>query len=166
MKALQGSNMETQIVFRSATPIAVAVLEAIFLGREFPDRKSALALAAILASALAYVATDAQFIVSGFSAYTWISIYFVLICISMTLGKHLMSSAKTSVWGSVLLTNGQSPKALLSLDKMTRALSAGGGGWGGALTGCWCGRLWAEGIYIRHREPYFFHPVQASRCPC
>jgi len=109
MKALQGSNMETQIVFRSATPIAVAVLEAAFLGRELPDRKSALSLAVILASALTYVATDAQFLVSGFSAYTWISIYFVLICISMTLGKHLMKSAKTSIWGSVLLTNGKPP---------------------------------------------------------
>ena len=65
-----------------------------------------MALGAILLSALVYVATDAQFLVSGFAAYSWISIYFVLICISMTLGKHLMSSTKTSVWGSVLLTNG------------------------------------------------------------
>lgn len=39
MKALQGSNMETQIVFRSATPIAVAGLEYFFLEREMPSAK-------------------------------------------------------------------------------------------------------------------------------
>ena len=39
MKALQGSNMETQIVFRSATPIAVSGLEFLFLGRDLPNTK-------------------------------------------------------------------------------------------------------------------------------
>jgi len=166
MQALQGSNMETQIVFRSASPIAVSILEYIFLERELPGRgcgeryyskralpfghslfcflpqsrgdrvlvscfltpgcmfcaclSSGLALAGILASALAYVATDSEFAVNGFAAYTWISLYFVLICVSMTLGKHLMATTKVSVWGSVLLTNGP---ACLPTDSVCLSLS-------------------------------------------
>jgi len=115
MKALSGSNMETQIVFRSATPICVSFLEFLFLGRELPSRRSCAALVSILASCLVYVGTDAEFLVNGPAAYTWISLYFLLICISMTLGKQLMSSAKVSIWGSVLLTNGISLPMLLIL---------------------------------------------------
>lgn len=115
MKALSGSNMETQIVFRSATPICVSFLEFLFLGRELPSKRSCLALITILMSCLVYVGTDAEFLVRGAAAYSWISLYFLLICISMTLGKQLMSSAKVSIWGSVLLTNGISLPMLVLL---------------------------------------------------
>lgn len=158
MKALQGSNMETQIVFRSATPIAVSGLEFLFLGRDLPNTKSTFALSAILFSALVYVATDSEFLVSGFSAYTWIAIYFFLICISMTLGKHLMSTTKTSVWGSVLLTNGISfpMLALLSWSRgefetfWLATAETSSTQWGIILAGCVTGTLigWA-GWYCR-----------------
>lgn len=158
MKALQGSNMETQIVFRSATPIAVACLEAGFLGRELPSKQSALALAAILASALFYVANDSEFAMNGFAAYTWISVYFVLICVSMTLGKHLMSSTKTTVWSSVLLTNGLSFPMLFLLSLLRgemehfsdAALETSASQWGIILAGCATGTMigWA-GWYCR-----------------
>jgi len=158
MKALSGSNMETQIVFRSATPLAVAGLECMFLGRELPSRKSAAALAGILLSSLCYVATDAEFLVNGLSAYYWISIYFVLVCVSMTLGKHLMSATKVSVWGSVLLTNGISFPMLVWLTWILGefenfGLAVGetsGHQWGIILAGCVTGTMigWA-GWYCR-----------------
>jgi drug/metabolite transporter (DMT)-like permease len=59
MKSLEGSNVETQIVFRSATPLTVCVLDALWLGRELPNAKSLAALAAVAAGAVLYVATDA-----------------------------------------------------------------------------------------------------------
>jgi len=106
MQALKVSNVETQIVFRSASPIAVSVLDFMFLGRELPSGRSLISLIGILAGAVAYVLTDSEFKMTGFTAYTWISIYFVLICAEMTIGKHMMSNYKiSSIWGSVLLTN-------------------------------------------------------------
>jgi hypothetical protein len=56
-----------------------------------------------------------EFLLNGFAAYSWISIYFVLICASMTLGKHLMSAVKVGIWGSVALTNGLSLPMLIAL---------------------------------------------------
>jgi len=47
MKSLENSNVETQIVFRAATPIAVSGLDAVFLGRELPGVKSLAALALV-----------------------------------------------------------------------------------------------------------------------
>ena len=44
----------------------VSVLDALFLGRELPSRKSCLSLVATVLGALAYVATDAEFKVNGF----------------------------------------------------------------------------------------------------
>jgi len=106
MQALKVSNVETQIVFRSASPLAVSFLDFIFLGRALPSGKSLLSLVGILIGAIAYVLTDSEFKMSGFAAYTWISIYFVLICAEMTIGKHMMQNYKlSSIWGSVLLTN-------------------------------------------------------------
>mmetsp|Transcript_20459 Transcript_20459/g.46435 ORF Transcript_20459/g.46435 Transcript_20459/m.46435 type:complete len:339 (+) Transcript_20459:77-1093(+) len=107
MQALKGSNVETQIVFRSATPLVVSVLDFFFLGRELPSRKSTISLLGILAGAIAYVLTDSEFKLIGFRAYSWISLYFVLICMEMTIGKLMMSNYRiNSIWGSVLLTNG------------------------------------------------------------
>merc|ERR1719163_1544173 len=40
MRALDHSNVETVIVFRNATPIAVTFCDAIFLGREHPTLRS------------------------------------------------------------------------------------------------------------------------------
>ena len=44
MKALESSNVDTVIMFRSCTPIIVAVLEWAFMNRALPNRQSLLAL--------------------------------------------------------------------------------------------------------------------------
>jgi GDP-mannose transporter len=106
MKSLEHSNVETQIVFRAATPIAVSGLDALFLGRELPGFKSLVALGAVACGAVAYVLTDAEFAMKGLEAYAWVSVYYVVICAEMTLGKHLTSATPVKhVWTSVLLTN-------------------------------------------------------------
>lgn len=49
MRALERSNVETVIIFRSCTPLAVSLCDWIFLGRELPSKRSLLALLTIAA---------------------------------------------------------------------------------------------------------------------
>ena len=48
MKALEKSNVETVIVFRTCVPLCVGLLDWMFLGRELPSPRSAAALVMIL----------------------------------------------------------------------------------------------------------------------
>jgi len=117
MKSLQYSNVETQIVFRAATPLTVCVLDYLFLGRELPGRKSSISLLVVAFGAVLYVATDSEFTLNGFGAYAWVGLYYILICMEMTLGKFLLSAVKLKdVWASVLLTNATALPLLFGLS--------------------------------------------------
>lgn len=105
MKTLQASNIETVIIFRAMTPIVVAFMEAFFLGREFPSRRSLFALSLIVLGALGYVNTDPEFKAAGMSAYFWPVCYLLFICLLMTYGKKLVSDVELTLAGSVLYTN-------------------------------------------------------------
>ena len=106
MQALSHSNVETVIVFRACSPIAVSVVEYLFMDRAWPTFRSSLSLGIVAAGALIYCMSDSQFALNGFAAYTWVLIYFVLITFEMTYGKKLTSSVKMdSVWGPVLYCN-------------------------------------------------------------
>lgn len=106
MHALSHSNVETLIVFRACGPLLVSVLEWRMLGRMLPTRRSALALLGIMVCAAGYVASDRAFAMHGISAYSWCLFYFVAICLSDTVGKHIISGMQwRSMWGPVLYTN-------------------------------------------------------------
>lgn len=106
MKALEASNVETVIVFRACTPICVAVIDYMFMGREWPTSKSQLSLLMVAVGAIMYCMTDSQFAMNGLQAYTWVSLYLLLIVFEMTYGKSLTSNVKmNSVWGPVLYCN-------------------------------------------------------------
>lgn len=106
MKALEASNVETVIVFRACTPIAVCMVEYLFMNRELPSMRSTISLLLIGFGAVLYCLSDSQFSLHGFSSYTWSFIYFFLIMLEMTVGKELTSSVKMdSVWGPVLYCN-------------------------------------------------------------
>ena len=106
MRALAMSNVETVIVFRAASPIAVSALDYLFLGRQLPNLRSAAALIAIVVGSVVYANCDSQITLDGFGAYRWAFTYYLLICFEMTYGKKITSSVKMdSVWGSVLFTN-------------------------------------------------------------
>ena len=47
MQALQASNVETVIVFRACSPIAVSIVEYLFMGREIPSSRSILSLSMV-----------------------------------------------------------------------------------------------------------------------
>ena len=106
MQALSHSNVETVIVFRACTPIAVCVIEYLFMDRAIPNVRSLISLACVAGSAMLYCLSDSEFILNGFKAYYWVILYFFLITFEMTYGKKLTSSVKMdSVWGPVLYCN-------------------------------------------------------------
>jgi len=106
-RALAVSNVETVIVFRACAPIVVAGLDYVYLGRDLPNKKSTVALLAILVGAAGYVLSDAQFAADGLYAYSWVFAYFVTMCFQMSYGKWCISAVKMTnpVWGAVLYTN-------------------------------------------------------------
>ena len=55
--------------------------------------------------AFGYVMSDKEFLLSGFSAYFWVALYFFLLCFSMIYGKVLSNTVKMSVWGQALYSN-------------------------------------------------------------
>ena len=136
MQALARSNVETVVVFRACTPLAVCVVEYLFQGRAWPSSKSSWALAGVAGGAMLYVATDAQRLSDGWGCYRWAFVYFCLITFEVTLGKSWTSSVKMeTVWGPVLYCNALAalPMFLLGyangdyekLDVMVAELPAG-----------------------------------------
>jgi len=106
MKALSVSNVETVIVFRACSPIAVALTDYLFMNRAFPTIRSCISLVVIASGAIVYCLSDSQLSMHGISSYYWVLTYFVLIVIEMTYGKSLTSTVKmNSVWGPVLYCN-------------------------------------------------------------
>ena len=91
MQALSHSNVETVIVFRACSPIAVTVVEYIFMDRAWPSLRSSLSLSIVALGAIFYCMSDSQF---------------QMITFEMTYGKKLTSTVKMdSVWGPVLYCN-------------------------------------------------------------
>jgi drug/metabolite transporter (DMT)-like permease len=106
MQALAHSNVETVIVFRACSPIAVTIVEYLFMDRAWPSLRSCVSLFTVAFGAIVYCISDSQLALYGFGAYTWVTIYFFLITFEMTYGKRLTSSVKMeSVWGPVLYCN-------------------------------------------------------------
>ena len=106
MKALALSNVETVIVFRACVPVAVTVIEYIFMDRALPSVRSTISLAIVSIGAVMYCLSDSEFALNGIGAYSWALIYFFLIAFEMTYGKLLISSVKMdTVWGPVLYCN-------------------------------------------------------------
>jgi GDP-mannose transporter len=119
MRALQTSNVDTVIVFRSSTPLLVCAADTIFMGRQFPEKRSIAAMLLMVAGAVSYVATDAAFSLHGFSSYIWVTIYFLAISAEMVFGKMLTRDLKCELGTSVLLTNAITLPAMAALSWMT-----------------------------------------------
>lgn len=106
MQALAASNVETVIVFRACSPIAVALVEYMFMDRAWPSVRSIIALLTVGFGAIMYCSADSEFALNGWKAYNWVIAYFFLITFEMTYGKKLTSAIKMdSVWGPVLYCN-------------------------------------------------------------
>ena len=103
IKTLQYANVETFIVFRASTPIAVCVADWLFLGRELPNKQSSLSLFALAVGAYLYTVTDAGFQVK---AYVWLAVWYVAFLVDQIYIKHVVDTVQMdSNWGRVYYCN-------------------------------------------------------------
>jgi len=106
MKVLSMSNVETVIVFRSCTPLAVSLLETCFYGHALPSLRSWFSLMLITVGAMCYIATDRAFQLKGLEAYYWAILWWAVLIFQLTYGKFLVTGIKLrSLWTPVLYTN-------------------------------------------------------------
>lgn len=103
IKTLQYANVETFIVFRASTPIAISVADYFLLGREMPSAKSWGCLLLLLAGSIVYVMTDSGFHVTG---YFWVILWYFIFCFDQIYIKHVVDTCEMkSNWGRVYYTN-------------------------------------------------------------
>ncbi|CAN1120189.1 GDP-fucose transporter 1 [Linum perenne] len=99
---LRHANVDTFIVFRSLTPLLVAIADTLFRKQPVPSRLTFLSLFVILGGAVGYVATDSAFTLT---AYSWALAYLVTITSEMVYIKHIVSNIGLNTWGLVLYNN-------------------------------------------------------------
>ncbi|KAL6561187.1 GDP-fucose transporter 1 [Orobanche minor] len=99
---LRHANVDTFIVFRSLTPLLVAIADTAFRKQMCPSRLTFFSLVVILGGAVGYVATD-----NGFSltAYSWAFAYLVTITTEMVYIKHMVTNLGLNTWGFVFYNN-------------------------------------------------------------
>jgi drug/metabolite transporter (DMT)-like permease len=119
IEALKRVNVETIIVFRSCLPLVVSILEYFLLNRQWPERGSFVALLVLALGTFGYVKNDKQLTFEGPVVYTWVVIWFFMLCFVMTYGKQITDSVKLSTWGSVYYNNLLSIPAFLALSVLT-----------------------------------------------
>jgi len=100
--ALKHANVETLIVFRALSPIAVSVCDFFFMDMELPNLRSWFALIAIVIGAAAYVYFDGDF---KLDSYVWVIAYFVSIVSEMVYVKYVITEVKMTTWGRVYYNN-------------------------------------------------------------
>merc|ERR1712038_699159 len=85
-KALGSQTVETVIVVRCCSPIAVALLDSALFQKELPTAKGMAALLAIIGGALVYSLAGDGLKISG---YAWLLVYFISIVIEMVFVKFI-----------------------------------------------------------------------------
>lgn len=99
---LKHANVDTFIVFRSTTPLLVAIADTLFRKQPLPSGWTFASLFVILGGAVAYVATDSQF---SITAYSWAVAYLVVICTEMVYVKKMVTDIDLNTWGFVFYNN-------------------------------------------------------------
>lgn len=99
---LKHANVDTFIVFRSTTPLLVAIADTVFRKQALPSSWTIASLFVILGGAVGYVITDSQFSVT---AYSWAVAYLVVICTEMVYVKKMVTDIDLNTWGFVFYNN-------------------------------------------------------------
>ncbi|WOL01160.1 GDP-fucose transporter 1 [Canna indica] len=86
---LRHANVDTFIVFRSLTPLLVAIDDTVFRSQPCPSKLAFLSLLIILSGAVGYVANDSAF---SLTAYSWAAAYLVTITTEMVYIKHMVTN--------------------------------------------------------------------------
>ena len=117
MRSLNIANVETVIVFRALSPILVAFMDALCLGREWPSTRSWIGLSVLVAGAYGYASYDEKFQTQGYHAYVWPFLYLIVISLEMAYGKQIVKSVPLKTRsGPVIYTNllGLTPMLMLA----------------------------------------------------
>jgi len=99
---LRHANVDTFIVFRSLTPLLVAIADTAFRKQPCPSKLTFLSLVIILGGAVGYVMNDSAFTLT---AYSWAFAYLVTITTEMVYIKHMVTNLGLNTWGFVLYNN-------------------------------------------------------------
>lgn len=99
---LRHANVDTFIVFRSLTPLLVAIADTAFRKQPCPSKFTFLSLVAILGGAVGYVATDSGFTLT---AYSWAFAYLITITTEMVYIKHMVMNLGLNTWSFVFYNN-------------------------------------------------------------
>uniref|UniRef100_J3MWG7 Sugar phosphate transporter domain-containing protein n=2 Tax=Oryza brachyantha TaxID=4533 RepID=J3MWG7_ORYBR len=99
---LYHANVDTFIVFRSLTPLLVAIADTAFRKQPCPSKLTFFSLVVILGGAVGYVMTDSAF---SLTAYSWALAYLVVITTEMVYIKHIVTNLGLNTWGFVLYNN-------------------------------------------------------------
>ncbi|KAL0903808.1 hypothetical protein M5K25_025861 [Dendrobium thyrsiflorum] len=99
---LRHANVDTFIVFRSLTPLLVAIADTAFRNQPCPSKLTFLSLVIILGGAVGYVMTDSAFTLT---AYSWALAYLITITSEMVYIKHMVTNLGLNTWGFVFYNN-------------------------------------------------------------
>ena len=106
MRALASTNVETVIVARCCSPLAVVGIDYIAYGREAPTTRSSCALMLVAIGAATYVWVDRGFRAHGLLAYRWVAVWWTTTVFQLTYGKFLVTHiGLQSLWTAVFYTN-------------------------------------------------------------
>ena len=116
------------IVFRALAPLLVSVLDAVFLGREWPSARVWGSLGLIALGACGYALTDERFATQGSCAYAWPTLFLLTVSFEMAYGKSIISGVDLRTQsGPVVYTN------ISAGLRCSRSVRAGGGDYGRLL---------------------------------
>ncbi|KAG6437771.1 hypothetical protein SASPL_102699 [Salvia splendens] len=99
---LRHANVDSFIVFRSLTPLLVAITDTAFRRQPCPSKMTFLSLVIILGGAVGYVAADDGLTLT---AYSWAFAYLVTITTEMVYIKHIVTNLGLNTRGFVLYNN-------------------------------------------------------------
>jgi solute carrier family 35 protein len=101
---LSHTNIETFIVLRASTPIALSVLESILLNRMLPSIQSCVSITGSLLSALMYINIEGTTTLHTVS-YFWILAWYTTFLFDQIYVKHIVDTINMTTWDMVWYTN-------------------------------------------------------------
>jgi len=105
MKALLLTNVGAVIAARCCLPAIVCVIEWACMDRMLPSLRSVLSLAGVISFGALHVMLSSGVEVSGTLGYIWLSIWWILLALSMTFGKWLTEKVEMTQWERVFYNN-------------------------------------------------------------
>mmetsp|Transcript_9055 Transcript_9055/g.20763 ORF Transcript_9055/g.20763 Transcript_9055/m.20763 type:complete len:295 (-) Transcript_9055:397-1281(-) len=119
LRALETTNMETLIVFRSCNPLILVMCDYYFLNRECPSIRAMFSLLIIAGSASMYIVHDKQLKLDGLSSYLYVALNSLTLIFVMTIGKTVTDRCSLTTAGQVFYSNAFSVLPMLCLGWIT-----------------------------------------------